>query len=270
MTTGAFSRRTWAVLVFGLAAAVIVQMLVASGVGGESTAVAISDIGGILVIGMAAVVTIRTALAFGTGEPLRAQWLAIGVGIAVYVLGDIVWAYTEVVRGLDPPFPGLPDIFYVAMYVFLGWGIISAALAYKGLVRMKVPLISSAVITIASAAAIYVVLVKDIILDPSVAFLEKALTVFYPAGDTLLLLAPAVFIVLVVSQLGRGALGVPWRFVVAGVAVLAVADAVYQWLEWQGAYSTGHIIDLGWMIGYVLLAVGASVMRDLILPAPRG
>lgn len=267
--TGAFSRRTWAVLVMGIVAAVIVQLLVTTGIGGEAVSVAISDIGGVLVIGMAALVTIRTALAFGAGESLRSQWLAIGAGIVLYVLGDLMWTYIEVVQGLDPPYPGLPDVFYVAMYVFLGYGIISAALAYRGLVKMRAPLIGSAVIGVASAAAIYVVLVRDIIADPSVALLEKALTAFYPVADTLLLLAPAVFIVLVVSQLGRGALGTPWRFVVAGVAVLAVADALYQWLEWQGLYSTGHLVDLGWMIGYVLLATGASVMRDLILPPVR-
>ncbi len=266
---GAFSRRTWAVLVLGIVAAVVVQVLVATGVGGDAGSVAISDIGGVLVIGMAAVVTMRTALAFGKGEALRLQWLAIGAGIAVYVLGDLMWTYIEVVQGVDPPYPGLPDVFYVAMYLFLGYGIVSAAFAYKGLVPMKAPLMSSAVITIASAAAIFFVLVKDIVADPGVALVEKLLTAFYPLGDTLLLLAPAVFIVLVVSKLGRGALGAPWRFVVAGVAILAVADAVYQWLEWQGLYSTGHLVDLGWMVGYVLLAVGASSMRDLILPAPR-
>lgn len=267
--TGAFSRRTWTVLVMGIIAAAIVQLMVASGIGGEAASTAISDVGGVLVIGMAAAVTIRTALAFGAGESLRFQWLAIGAGIAMYVMGDLVWTYIETMQGLDPPYPGVPDVFYVAAYVFLGYGIISAALAYRGLVRMKMPLIGSAVIGLVSVIAIYVVLVRDIIIDPSVGLLEKALTAFYPVGDTLLLMAPAVFIVLVVSQLGRGAIGVPWRFVVAGVAILAVADALYQWLEWQGLYSTGHPVDLGWMIGYVLLATGASLMRDLILPATR-
>ncbi len=56
----------------------------------------------------------------------------------------------------------------------------------------------------------------------------------------------------------------------AGMAILAVADTVYQWLEWQGMYAAGNIVDLGWMLGYVFIAVGASVMRDLILPTTSG
>ncbi len=261
---GSFSRRTWSVLVLGLAGALAVQMLVAAGVGGEAATTAISDFGGIAVIGMAAIVTIRTALSFARGEALRRQWLAIGVGIALYVLGDVMWTYIEVIQGKEPPFPGAPDVFYAALYVFLGYGIISAAFAYRGLVKIREPLVASAVITAASSIAIYIVLLKDILADPGVGLLEKALDIYYPLGDMLLLLAPAVFIVLIVSQLGRGVLAIPWRFVVAGVAVLAVSDAVYQWLEWQSSYHAGSWVDLGWMAGYVLLAVGASAMRDLI------
>ncbi len=267
--TGTFSRRTWAVLVLGLAGALAVQILVATGIGGERASIAISDLGGVAVIGMAAAVTIRTALRFGKGEPLQKQWLAIGAGITLYVLGDLVWTYIEVVQGLEPPFPGLPDIFYTSMYIFMGYGIVSAALAYRGLVRIKAAIIGSAAIAVVSGGAIYLVLLREVLADPEVGLLEKVLNVYYPLGDVLLLLAPAVFIVLVVAQLGRGALAVPWRLVVAGLAILAVADSVYQWMEWQGTYQTGSIVDLGWMIGYVLLAAGASVMRDLIAPARR-
>lgn len=253
-------------LFIGALAAVIVQLLVVSGIGGESTATAVSDFGGIVVIGAAALVTIRTALKFEKGEALRNQWLSIGIGIALYALGDIAWTYTEVIKGLEPPYPGIPDVFYVSLYLFMGYGIISAAFAYKEIVRIKTPLIVSVAISAVSAAALYVVLVKDILADASVGALEKALDVFYPMADILLLLLPALFIVLVVAQLGRGALAIPWRFVVVGLALLAVVDGIYQWLEWQGSYRSGNMIDLGWMFGYVLIATGASAMRDLIAP----
>lgn len=263
---GSFSRRTWLVLTGGVVAALIVQILVVSGVGGDSVTTAISDFGGVLVVGAAAAVIIRTALSFGKGEALRAQWLPIGIGVLLYAMGDTVWTYIEVIQGAEPPFPGLPDVFYASLYLFLGYGIIKAAFAYRGLVKVRRPLAMSAAVAISALVALYLVLVKDILVDPSVGLLEKVLDVYYPAADTLLLLWPALFIVMVVSQLGRGALAHPWRFVVAGVSFLALADAVYQWLEWQGMYSTGHFVDLGWMLGYVFIATGASVMRDLIIP----
>ncbi len=268
--TSSFSRRTWTVLFLGIASALIVQMLVIAQVGGEAVSTAISDFGGVLIIGTSAIVTIRTALRFGKGEPLRRQWLAIGVGVLCYTLGDVVWTYIEVIRAAEVPYPGVPDLLYVSLYVFLGFGIVSAAVAYRGLVRIKAPVIMASVITAASGVALYFVLVRDILADPAVGLLEKALDIYYPLADLVLLLGPAIFIVLVVSQLGRGALAAPWRFVMAGMAILAVADTVYQWLEWQGMYAAGNIVDLGWMLGYVFIAVGASVMRDLILPTTSG
>lgn len=265
---GTFSRRTWMILALGIALALAVQMLVMSGIGGEFATTAISDFGSIIIIGAAAIITIRTALAFGAGESLRRQWLFVGIGIALYVMGDVLWTYIEVIQQAEVPYPGLPDVFYVSLYAFLGYGLVSAAWAYRGLVDVKRPLILSVIVSLASAAALYFVLVKDILADPEVLALERALDIFYPVADILLLLGPALFIVFVVSQLGRGALATPWRFVVAGSAFLAVADTLYQWLEWQELYQSGHIVDLGWMIGYVFIAVGASAMRDLIMPTP--
>jgi len=265
-----FSKRTWMVLILGIASALTVQLLVAMGVGGDFVSTVISDVGGVLIIGVSAIVIIRTAMRFGQGEPLRKQWLAIGMGVMLYALGDVVWTYIEVIQRAEVPYPGLPDLMYGALYLFLGYGIVSAALAYRGLVKMKTPAVMSGVITVLMGAALYVVLIKDIIADPSVGLLEKALDIYYPAADLVLLIGPAVFIVLVVAQLGKGALAAPWRFVMAGTVILGVADTVYQWLEWQGLYAAGNVVDLGWMLGYVLIAVGASVMRDLILPeVPR-
>lgn len=269
-TVKSYAKRTWAVLILGVVAAVTIQLLVMAGVGGEFVSTAVSDIGGVLIIGTAAVVIIRTAMRFGKGEPLRRQWLAIGFGVLLYTLGDVMWTYIELIQRAEVPYPGLPDVMYVSLYVFLGYGIVSAAYAYRGLVKIKTPLSISVLVTLATGLVLYMVLVRDIIADSSVGVLEKLLDLYYPVADLALLLGPAIFIVLVVAQLGRGSLAVPWRFVMAGMAILAVADTWYQWLEWQGLYAAGHVVDLGWMLGYVLIAVGASIMRDLILPVPSG
>jgi hypothetical protein len=54
--------------------------------------------------------------------------------------------------------------------------------------------------------------------------------------------------------------------VVAGVALLAVTDAAFSWMDWLGRYDSGSIIDVGWMLGYLLIALGDSLTRDLTQP----
>jgi hypothetical protein len=46
---------------------------------------------------------------------------------------------------------------------------------------------------------------------------------------------------------------------------MALADALYVHLDWHGEYFSGHPIDGGWMLGGILLAIAASVARDVFL-----
>ncbi len=266
-TSGPALRATWVVLVLGAAATVLVQGLVAAGIGGESMTTAISDLGGILIIGAAATIVIRTALRFERGEPVRRQWLAVGTGIVLYVLGDVVWSWYELALRVEPPFPGPPDIFYMAMYAFLGYGLITAALAYRTCVDPRRPLVTSLLVGTTGWIVLYLSLLEDILADPTMGWVERVVNLYYPSADVIFLLGPAVFALLVVARLGRGLLAVPWRLVVTGVALIAVSDTAYQWLEWRGTYASGDLVDAGWMLGWVAIAAAGMAMREIAAPA---
>jgi cell division septation protein DedD len=60
----------------------------------------------------------------------RNVWLGIGLGMLSYFLGNLVLGYWELGLGQDPEVsPG--DIFFVATYLFLGWGILLAVLSRR-------------------------------------------------------------------------------------------------------------------------------------------
>lgn len=60
----------------------------------------------------------------------RNVWLGIGLGMLSYFIGSAIFGYWENGLGLDPAVtPG--DLFYVASYLFLGWGMISAVFSRK-------------------------------------------------------------------------------------------------------------------------------------------
>jgi hypothetical protein len=39
---------------------------------------------------------------------------------------------------------------------------------------------------------------------------------------------------------------------------MAVSDSTYAYLVEVGRYSTGNLVDIGWVVGYLAIAVGAS------------
>jgi hypothetical protein len=57
----------------------------------------------------------------------RNVWLGIGLGMLSYFIGNLLFGWWELYWGLDPAVsPG--DLFFIAFYLFLGWGMILAVL----------------------------------------------------------------------------------------------------------------------------------------------
>ena len=86
--------------------------------------------------------------------------------------------------------------------------------------------------------------------------LEVAVSLAYPISDVLLL-------VLVVLTLSRSRARVALGLAAAGMASLSVSDSAFAYLTATGAYD-GGVLDLGWIIGFVLLALAPLVERDVV------
>jgi hypothetical protein len=60
----------------------------------------------------------------------KTVWLAIGLGMFFYFIGNLFFAYWEVGLGIEPDVsPG--DFFFIPAYVFLGWGILRAVMSKR-------------------------------------------------------------------------------------------------------------------------------------------
>jgi len=240
-----------------------IAAVVLLGLGGETVGLWVADVGSVLVTGLAAAIVIRTALQYQPGEPYRRYWMLIGIGVAVYSIGDLVWAAYEL-TGNDVPYPGAPDLFYFAEYAFLGTALLTAALAYRGLVDLKKPLAITGVVTAGAAIALWLGFLGPVVFaDPELSTAERAVSVAYPLFDVFFAFAPALLLLLVISALGGGRLAWPWWPVVIGTVVLAASDTGYALAETLGGYVTGGIIEYGWMAAHGLLAVGALIARDV-------
>lgn len=257
------SNRTIAVAAIGLATVLVIFLLINFKVGGDRGVLVASDVGEFLIVAASACVVFSTAFGFQRGDAVRRQWMLIGIGVSLFAVGDLAWTFIEVIQRTEPPYPGLPDVFYITEYFFFGTGIVLAALAYRRLVSVRWPLIATGLITSALAALLYATILRPILLETDIGLLEKALSLFYPAADLLLELTPAVLIILIVAQLRGGRLGWPWWAVAVGILMTALADSGFSYLELHDLYQSGMVTDYGWMLGHVFIAIGASLARDV-------
>jgi hypothetical protein len=261
------SARTWTFFAAAVGITLVSAALILARVGGDSGVTAVSDVGEAAVIWLAAIMTLWAATKLGLRTSVGRPWLLIGLGVALFAVGDTVWTIIEVGLRQEAPYPGLPDLFYLLEYPLVGVGIVLAGRAYRGLIDLRRPAVLAGVLGTLLTAAMFALLIWPTVLKPEgIPVAEKVVSALYPMGDVLGMFVPAIFVLLVVRQLGNGRLAWPWVAVAAGLAVISFADSGYSYLTAYDLYKSGSIVDYGWSIGHALVMLGALIARDLARP----
>ncbi len=269
MASPSLSTRTALVSVAGLGIAGSLYVMIQSGVGGDSSVTLLRNLLEVLPVGMAAIVAVWCAMQFGRGEAVRRQWSLIAAAVVIYELGLVAWMYYEVIRGVEVPFPGLPDVFFSLMLPVMFAGLFLAVRSFRGLFDPWRAYLVSTALGVALAAVLCLTVLRPGLVDSSTGLLARMLAALYPVGDLVLLLPPALTLAYLTSRLGGGSLAWPWRAVVVGLLLIVFADTMFAIQSAAGTYVTGNFVDLGWSLGYVSIAAGASIAVDVLVTAPR-
>ena len=176
----------------------------------------------------------------------RLGWLGLGIGMALWSAGDIVYAAIP-----DLPTPSVADALWLAFYpptyaglVFLARGRLSGAGVAVWLDGLVVGLAVAAI-----AAAVVVAPVAATTDGPLAAV---AVNLAYPMGDLIL-----VGLVGLVVGVGGWRLGGRWLLLGGGLLLTAVADGIYLALYAAGAWQDGTVFDGLWPLAMVMLAAAA-------------
>src|SRR5207237_1095342 len=88
----------------------------------------------------------------------------------------------------------------------------------------------------------------------------KIIGTAYPLGDVVLLAS----LVLLAIQVRGVSLhpGVIWLSV--GLAIIVLTDSVYDYQSLHGTYVNGTLLDVGWSLGYMIVALGAYCLRHSV------
>jgi two-component system, cell cycle response regulator len=180
----------------------------------------------------------------------RLPWMLLGAGLLAWSAGFLYWR----VRYADAdsqPIPSLSDVLELSFYPV-------ACAAIVTLARRRLQFASSSVFLDGAAAALATGCIGVLILAPPLAGvtegeLRVVLTgLAYPVGDVLL-------VGLCVGLLAvRGAqLGPTWLLILAGGLVFAATDTLSLWQSVEGSYTPGGPLDIGWMLGVLLIGLPA-------------
>ena len=197
------------------------------------------------------------------GGPERNAWIAIGASIGAWAAGEIWWTlYIEGNR--NAPYPSPADLGYLAFYplAILGLYLLVRARARELDRRLWMDGLIAALGTGALGAALLFEFVADHTAGSGV---EVATTLAYPLGDVVL-----VSLIVGIIALTRWRPGRTWTLLLAGLAVMAVADVAFTLQTYDSALPGGDWVEPLYLISAVLLGVEAwQPQAAPILPDAR-
>jgi signal transduction histidine kinase len=172
----------------------------------------------------------------------------------MYLLGDVVWAVSEVILKEDP-FPSLGDAGFFAYYTFAIAGVLSIPTARMSRSDWFKLSIDMAVVMISSALLFLVFVFHPLLGTYSGEWFSLAIKLLYPIFDLVLLWSIGVML------LRRKRSSKAMTLYACGVAVLCCADVIFTYQGLGGAYISGEsVADQLFPLSILLVSLAAITL----------
>jgi diguanylate cyclase len=188
---------------------------------------------------------------------LRRQWLGpslcLGLGILAYVMGQGMWAFNQLIAH-QIPLPWYDDLAFLVDFSLLLLGVMF--LSVRPLLhvsRLRVGLDAFMMMTAIITFSWYFIL-GPMLLQGNSSLLAKVVSTAYPSGDLILLLC----VILLWLRQDDRVLRPVLLLLSLGLLTLVLTDSIYDYLNVQGNFVIGGLIDPLWSLSFQL--VGLSVV----------
>ena len=209
---------------------------------------------------------------FDPRVPQRRVWSLLGVGLLLWALAEMVWAYYQigVGVGVDVPYPSPADVLWAVGTAPL---ILGLFLGYRSLgVRLSPGQRTAAVGVYAVLLTVLAggLLAPMFFSQPAVPWAEAFLGTYYLIGDLTFAFIATLSLVVLVGWAGRKTVAADRR---SGRCCSPSRTRAFAYAAWIGVYSTGanllsSAIDVAYLAAYAAIALGAYRQATLRLPTP--
>lgn len=222
--------------------------------GGEENVTLIGDLIYLPIYMMTSAVLLRTATRPELDPRQRRAWWFLGLANIAYLAGDLTWAYFENVLN-EPPFPSIADVFYLSVI----------PLMLAGLLNLTVPTqfrrrydrqrywLDLGITTLAATILIWYFVVADTLVENAGDLLTLLFAVAYPVGDLILIVALLAVLLRRPDPNTRSVL----EWVLAALFCFVGSDLAFAYTSLLGTYSTGSMLDAGWVVAFFFFALAA-------------
>lgn len=172
----------------------------------------------------------------------------MAVAQLMYTYGDMCWAYLEVhLHAVDVP--TIADLFYLLYYPILLFGIFLFANKKLRSFDLVKRILDINVVMVVAIILYWIFIFFPIVSDSQgISDLQTFIPIAYPIGDLFLLFSVLLLIYARLVQVHSRSI---WLLVVS-IMVMGFTDSLYIFQSVHSGYSSGGLIDLGWILSYSL------------------
>ena len=181
----------------------------------------------------------------------RRGWTLLAAASGCWLVGNLFWFCYQLVLA-SQPFPSWSDPFYLAFIVLATAGLLALAPPSASRTGRIRTLIDGILITASLIFLSWTLVLQGAITASGLSPLARAVFIAYPVGDVVI----ASLALLLVVRAPRGQ-RLPFVCLGLGLVSYAVADSGYAYLSNRGTFRIGTILDVGWVAGYLLVALAA-------------
>lgn len=206
-----------------------------------------------------------SAARFDRASDARPAWRALGAGLLVLFLGQLVLVPYQLIWGVPSPFPSLADVFFMLSYPLLIAALVLFLRAYEqagypvGTAAMRLTVLGG---TLGVGALAAWPLLRPVI-TADTPLVEKTISLAYPVLD-LVTLAPALLLLRITLALRGGSVMRIWLLLVAGVVAMALADVLFAYFSNLGLQGLDPLVDAGFVLAYGCMALAALTQWEAL------
>ncbi len=195
----------------------------------------------------------------GVSRPLRRLWTFLGLGLGLWTLGGVIWVLYGLLQSPHPPLPSIADPFYMAGHLLTLAALLSLPFIPRGQFGRLRLLLDLVMLSGVTAIFGWVLLLQPVLASLLTRPAETLWTAIYPLLDVGILLILANVLLGLEAAEVRAAL----RWVGGGLVAVVIADLAYTYLSLRGQVDTDFVFDLGRLIGFSLIGLGALPRSQL-------
>jgi PAS domain S-box-containing protein len=217
--------------------------------GGDRVTIPVDDIGQ-AVAALIAMVSCGFA-ASRTSDRTRVAWSLFAASAASWGAGEIIWSVYQVGMGTGVPFPSAADAGFLLAIPLAVAGVFAFTSAPSRFATRGEALLAGAIVALSLLFVAWALGLGMVYATSSASPAAQLIGLAYPVGDIITI----TVLILALRRARRTEVG-RMLLLLGGLASNAFADSAFAYLTANGSYgATGSVLDAGWVIGYLMIAL---------------